>query len=327
MALSDDNKRGQIGPSLRGLIYQYERDGKFVTSKWPKKRGRKATEKQKLAQQAFKNVMLAMKLTASNIQIGHRAAAHGTPMLPRDTLMAALYGNGPAITYYSGKVIKPMSNRYLSSTVLDALAWEPGQMLWRGPDTWEPVPVGLPGQVLQSNGPDEAPSWVQPSGGETLRIYQMMEPGGLNTRAYNCKGGWFQPIIDLTLAAVFLKSDARPTDILDFRCYEISNIGKILDVVAEFPNLVPYVSNPQYLRIELPLALELKAGKFYATMVSTRGETNIYATRIYSSGAYPITTPLTELHGWVVLAKEVPVVGDTLERGSGWPYGFSLEFK
>lgn len=165
MAISDDGKRGQIGPSLRGLIYQYERDGLWVTSKWPKKRGKVATTRQKQAQQAFKDCMTAMKMTAAPIQLFHRVAANGTPMLPRDTLMAALYGNGPTIPFYDGRVIKPMRNKVLSSTVLDALGWEVGTMLFRGPEYWEALPQGLAGQVLTSQGERQVPIWKTPEGG------------------------------------------------------------------------------------------------------------------------------------------------------------------
>lgn len=165
MAVSDTPKRGGIGPSLRGLIYQYERQGQWITSNWPRKRGKKATPKQKLAQEAFRGMMAAMKGTAAEIQTYHRLNAKGTPMLPRDTLMAALYGNGPTIVHYSGKVIKPMSNRIMSSTVLDALGWAPGTILFRGPELWEPLPQGLEGQVLTSQGESEMPVWVTPESG------------------------------------------------------------------------------------------------------------------------------------------------------------------
>lgn len=166
MAISDDGKRGQIGPSLRGLIYQYERDGLWVTSKWPKKRGKVATTRQKQAQQAFKDCTLAMKMTAAPIQLFHRVAANGTPMLPRDTLMAALYGNGPTIPFYDGKVIKPMRNKVLSSTVLDALGWDPGTILFRGEEYWEALPPGGDGQFLAYDADTKKPLWVdKPEGG------------------------------------------------------------------------------------------------------------------------------------------------------------------
>ena len=191
MAISDDGKRGQIGPSLRGLIYQYERSGLWVTSKWPKPRGKKTSPKQALAQEAFKQAMLAMKLTAPAIQTFHRIAARGTPMLPRDSLMAALYGNGPEIPLYSGKVIKPMANRILSSTVLDALGSDPGTILYRGPDLWEILPPGLDGQVLAYSEPEKRPVWIVPpegGGGPPVVLCPSTRDG---TGLYNVVGNLF----------------------------------------------------------------------------------------------------------------------------------------
>lgn len=327
MAIDYDGKRGQIGPSLRGLIYQYERNGAWITSKWPAPRGKKATKAQLEARHAFKSCMKAMKLTAANIQTVHRAAAAGTPMLPRDTLMAALYGNGPTMNFYNGEVLKPMSNRYMSSTVLDAIGWEPGSLLWRGADTWEVVPPGLEGQFLQSNGTDKAPGWVQPPTGEPSRIYQMAEFDTVNTRAYNTKGFWFQPIIDLELTAVLLKSFESASIQLDFRVWRLTSTGVILEMMAQHLNMIPFVSNPQEIRIPLPLAVKLPAAGFYGVTVSAHGKAGNYATKIASASAMAVTAPITRLHGWCVLAKEVPLVGDTFERGQGFPYGFSLEFK
>lgn len=165
MALSDTLKRGEVGASLKGQFYQYQRHGKWVTAKWPKKRGKPKSAAQSQAQKDFAAVCRAIKLTAAEVQMYARANAAGTPMLPRDAMMAALYGNGPTIRTYSGKVIKPMANALLASTVLDAIGWAKGDMLVRNDDRWEVLSPGLPGYVLQTNGPNELPTWVQPSGG------------------------------------------------------------------------------------------------------------------------------------------------------------------
>ena len=165
MALSDTLKRGQIGPSLRGQFYQYQRNGKWVTAAWPKPRKKPPTPGQAAARKLFSDVCKAIKSSAGEIQSFHRANAMGTPMLPRDTLMAALYGNGPTIKTYDGKVIKPMANRYLASTVLDALAWEEGAMFFRGKEYWEPIPPGQDGQVLSYVAAEKKPMWIEAGGG------------------------------------------------------------------------------------------------------------------------------------------------------------------
>lgn len=210
MAISDDGKRGQIGPSLRGLIYQYERSGQWVTSAWPKKRGKAASPKQKLAQQAFKDVMLAMKMTAAPIQSFHRAAATGTPMLPRDTLMAALYGNGPPIHFYSGKVIKPMANRILSSTVLDALGIDPGGILYRGDDLWEFVPPGLDGQVLSFSEAEKRPVWLTPGGGGEGKRFIYCPATREGSSLYNVTGNVYCLAEEVSLVSMSWVLEAGP---------------------------------------------------------------------------------------------------------------------
>lgn len=261
MALSDDGKRGQIGPSLRGLIYQYERNGQFVTSAWPKKRGRKATPKQKLAQEAFKGMMYAMKHTAANIQSVHRWSAKGTPMLPRDSLLAALYGNGPSIPHYSGKVIRPMANRILSSTVLDAMGWEPGSILFRGNDLWEPLLPGLDGQVLAYDADTKAPVWVNPSSGSGLPPCVWGVRGVSSWRAENIIGTAYELHDDATINAAtwYTRKDAPWVFYFGIAFVDATNTVTSVPLVPELAGAggVDY----QYIRHVLSTPLTVPAGQ------------------------------------------------------------------
>lgn len=164
MAITRYNRRGRIGPSFRGKLYEYESNGRRIIASWPKPRGKPVSEKQALSQKAFKEVAEAVKRTAAEVQNFHRLAAAGTPMLPRDTLFAALYGNGPTIKLYDGRIIKPMANKYLSSTVLDAIGWQEGTILYRGANTWEELIIGTPGQVLTVS-LEGRPIWADQGGG------------------------------------------------------------------------------------------------------------------------------------------------------------------
>ena len=218
MALSDTLKRGEVGASLKGQFYQYQRHGKWVTAKWPKKRGKPKSAAQSQAQKDFAAVCRAIKLTAAEVQMYARANAAGTPMLPRDAMMAALYGNGPTIRTYSGKVIKPMANAYLASTVLDAIGWAKGDMLVRKDDRWEVLAPGLPGYVLQTNGPNELPTWVEPSGG-----------GGSVGRV------WFTgTIVNYTRQAPTFAFDVRPSiDMRLYRVYVAAQFARTYTIRAE----------------------------------------------------------------------------------------------
>lgn len=203
MALSDYLKRGQIGPSHKNDFYQYQRGEQWVTSKWPKKRGKPKSAAQAASQAFFSEICKAIKLTAPPIQHYHRENAKGTPMLPRDSLMAALYGNGPIIRFYNGKVLRPMANKLLASSMLDAIAWEPGSILMRHDDLWEPLLPGPAGYVLASRGPGLTLEWV-PSGGGGAGTGQWWFPGNPTSNAtkYRTFGTSMWPLINFQVNTV-----------------------------------------------------------------------------------------------------------------------------
>lgn len=260
MALSDYLKRGQIGPSLKGQYYQYERDGRWVTSKWPKKRGKPKSEKQKLAQEMFSDACRAMKRTAAEIQIYHRENAKGTPMLPRDSLMAALYGNGPTLRFYNGKVIKPMANKYLASTVLDAIAWEKGTLLFRGDDTWDPIEPGPNGYVLTFNGPDKKPSWQAPSaaGGSGLYISTPMATGTL-TQPPRTAGVFLRSYKDVRFNRFAFVPLLTGDGVYRFYFVHTDNDARITKIVMKYDFPVSVSSDNKQLLVVLPNDLLLPA--------------------------------------------------------------------
>lgn len=286
MAISDDGKRGQIGPSLRGLIYQYERDGVWVTSKWPKKRGKKATPRQKLAQEAFKQAMLAMKLTAPAIQLFHRIAAKGTPMLPRDSLMAALYGNGPTIHTYSGKVIKPMANRILSSTVLDALGSDPGTILYRGPEIWEVLPPGLNGQVISYSEAEKRPVWIEPPGGGVADPKIWTAWGSFTASNYNITGNVYQFELDVSLAAVEWVSQITSGYV---QRIGVAFLGQTNLVTAiPYPQRVVAISPGGLFRYRhvLDAPVNIPAGQRFWIFVQYSETTGVVSNGLYTADAY-----------------------------------------
>jgi len=286
MAISDDGKRGQVGPSLRGLIYQYERSGRWVTSKWPKKRGRQATEKQKLAQQAFRDCMLAMKLTAAEIQMFHREAAKGTPMLPRDTLMAALYGNGPTINFYSGKVVKPMANKYLASTVLDAIGWQKGDLLYRGDDLWEVLPIGNPGEVLTLPNDGGTPVWAPPpaagSGGRIMNL-----PQGLSTSPAmrtNCLRFWLFEEFTLSSLTIIPTANMQASGELFVFSGASSTTPGVQLHYQVFDFSAASINSPHLIELSVPVALTPGQYNFIALCFSGGGSSTRQTLRQGSQG-------------------------------------------
>lgn len=202
MAIDRYNGRGRIGPSFRGQFYEYERNGQRIISSWPPKRGKPVSKKQALTQSAFKQVCEAIKRTAGPIQNLHRLAAVGTPMLPRDTLFAAYYGNGPTIKFYDGGVVKPMANKYLASTVLDAIGWTKGDLLYRGPDQWEVLPLGEPGYVLTLPNDGGVPQWAPPTSGGSYGRILNGGLGGNTSASFSTNGVAFTTKEDLVIEEV-----------------------------------------------------------------------------------------------------------------------------
>lgn len=286
MALSDYIKRGQIGPSLKGQYYQYERNGRWVTANWPKKRGPARSQKQKNAEIAFAEACFAMKRTASEIQMFHRENAKGTPMLPRDSLMAALYGNGPAIHFYNGKVIKPMANKYLASTVLDAIGWEKGMLLYRSEDTWEPVPKGPNGYVLTFNATDAKPEWKAPAaaGGSGLYISTPMATG-VNNQPPRTAGVFLRSYRDVRFNRFAFVPLQNSDGIYRFYFVLTDETFKITEIVARHDFAVTVAQSNKQVVVVLPDDYVLPADRGAALLLwrVSGFPSNVYGYRLGQS--------------------------------------------
>lgn len=274
MALSETLKRGEIGASLKGQFYQYQRHGKWVTANWPKKRGKAKSPAQLQAERDFASVCRAIKLTAAEVQMYARANAAGTPMLPRDAMMAALYGNGPTIRTYSGKVIKPMAYAMLSSTVLDAIGWAKGDMLVRKEDRWEVLAPGLPGYVLQTNGPNELPSWVQPSGGGGS-VGRLWFTGSIinYTRLAPTYGMPLKPSIPFKLNSIYVAAQFARTYTLRAELWAATGTTLNSKIAQSFDVVQP-LDIHEVVRLRFPTPFELQAGIEYFVIVTGSDDLN-----------------------------------------------------
>lgn len=312
MAISEDGKRGQIGPSLRGLIYQYERDGRWVTSKWPKPRKNQLTERQRLSMETFKSAMLAMKMTAAPIQSFHRAMAKGTPMLPRDSLMAALYGNGPTINFYNGKVVKPMANKLMASTVLDAISDEPGAALFRGAETWEAATGGRPGQILISGGPDAPAYWGTGGAAGVGQTYVLNTPASNSTSGKCLKANIYQPVDGLTIAAVYIASQALAGDVqsLDIALLDATNV--ITAIPRSIPVAVTGNGVDRLVRVDIDPPLRINDGQKFALIIMTTGKAPNFITRIKNGGYNGLNWPFEPNFGYSTMVKNSIDIGHSL---------------
>lgn len=97
-------------------------------------------------------------MTAREQKIALQATT-GTPLMPRDLLLMALYARMFALDLDDGRKLLPAPFRADVSTALDALGQALGEVLVRGPEFWQALAPGAPGEVLTSNGPGALPSY------------------------------------------------------------------------------------------------------------------------------------------------------------------------
>ena len=157
MAILQGKWVGRRGVSLKGAVYVRTWRGQLVVCARPKKKGATLPAKT-LAQMAwFKEANLLAKYVISQQQTLARDASAGTPLLPRDLLIAAMAGRLWAIVIEGGRTIYSVAAANDVSQNLDIIAQVPGDMLVRGIDGWERLPGPELYQVLLGQGAGEAP--------------------------------------------------------------------------------------------------------------------------------------------------------------------------
>lgn len=132
------------GPSIRGrAIFSTFRGVPYVRP-WPKPMPLKEGTPRAKAAEAFAAANRAIKITDGNFYAEQWKITQGTPMLPRDIMLAAMYGRAYTLVMPDGQEIWSMRARADVSSSLDVLGSTQGKMLVRGERYWEPadVPAG-----------------------------------------------------------------------------------------------------------------------------------------------------------------------------------------
>lgn len=194
-------KRGTIGPSLRGRFYSYGSAHGEIVATWPPRRPGKGTPDQEFSKKMFADCCVAMKVMQPDfIRYAYEDSA-GKPMLPRDALMAALYGRGPVIHKADGTVLRPMATRLDMSMLMDNIAWEEWSMLFRDQDTWQGLSAPESTGFLAFD-PAQGYVWVDAvnvSGGQVWQLHGSMGTTNINQ---NAKGNQYIPFEDITLSEI-----------------------------------------------------------------------------------------------------------------------------
>lgn len=155
----------EIGPSYRGRFYSYNTGHQIVHASWPTHMTNPKTAPQEAARMKFKLACWMMKALPPDIQKEFRETAKGTPFLPRDALLAAVYGKGPMIEFPDGTKVPNMATKVNMSEVLDNIAWKPGTVLYRDTNLWKGLPVPDEAAFLRFDPVTKRPFWGDGGGG------------------------------------------------------------------------------------------------------------------------------------------------------------------
>lgn len=144
MAIGPKGPPRKPGLSIRGRVIFDTVRGVPRVRPWPPKKPTKPGTPRHFTAKAFGAANRACKVTASVFYGEHWTATRGTPLLPRDLMIAFMYGRAFALTLTDGRIIRSMATRSDVSKSLDMLGNEPGSSLRRGLKFWEATPASLP---------------------------------------------------------------------------------------------------------------------------------------------------------------------------------------
>lgn len=316
MVIRVTGKKGNIGPSLKGRLYSYQNKFGHITASWPKPRGKARSEAQQWAQDRFTEACKIMKLMPGDFIAYAAENCKGKPMLPRDALMAALYGRGPVIYLPSGRVIRPMATRIDMSTMMDNLAWGHYDMLYRTEDTW----VGLhapdyPGFLAFD--PSQGYLWVDANDVGGGDVWMIGERGSQNNINSNFKANQLIPFADFLLNRVALQNNWGNEANCCLWLFKGNTSNDILgDLIWNV--MVPQENGPSGKIVEVPIPPTImQKGQRYFIGVSTLGASATANTVLFTQNPPYGPLPILPDPARYQLNDDTPSPGQTMSFGSG----------
>ncbi len=212
-------------PSHRGSYYVREWRGQLVVSRWPRRRSRPLPQKTRDQIEWFRQANLLAKYVIAEQQVLAREITAGTPLLPRDLLIAAMAGRLYSATLDDGRTIYSMAAANDVSQNLDIIAQAPGDILVRGPTAWTRVPAAEAGRILTAQGPAALPEWrANPPFVRLLKTTGQLVLGGQETvltwaSIDEDDGGWFDPAeptlitVPSPVSRILIAAGARSDDV------------------------------------------------------------------------------------------------------------------
>lgn len=310
--LTGPPSRGKT-PAQKGYYYVRQWRGQLVLCKWPRKRGRGVDPATKARNDDFKQAnWLCRYLDARQIMTA-RNAAQGTPLMPRDLLVSAMYGRLYAFaregggTAFSRAMVSDVSHN------LDIIGQTPGDLLARGTDGWEPVHGGDAGKVLTSQGPNQPPAWTAGGGGGGSRAMSVLPGGSASASAYATKGIFFDPLLPITAFGLIADFDqyAAGTYFATLASLSGNNIGTIL---AQSSPQTGQSGAGVRRWFPFPSSVYCTPGTEYALMLTRSDQGGTYALPLLSPTITIPPAPVSATFGYVRIATTAPAAGQASGR-------------
>lgn len=297
------------GSALVGNLQIDSVRGQMRVRAWPKKRGKRVAPGTKAYNDWFRDCLALIKRMEPGFLLWCMERTKGTNIYPRDLAMQLLSGRGVMLVKPDGTKYFPEAYMEDVSLALDSLGQEIGALLLRGPEHWEQLLQGLPGQVLTSGGPDVPPAWTDLSSGSKIARYgaTFFNPSGATTFNFNNWGGAvFQLEADIKpIALTWRIRAASATATIKPGIFRMRELGQFDALLAQGPavvgttigvNLFPFDDSPV-----IPAGTLICAGA--VVTVASVSATNVDGVRtcnVASTGAYPTlgTSPAYNVAGW-----------------------------
>lgn len=258
---------------------------------------------------------LTKATTAAQIDAS-REAAKGTNLLPRDLLIAAMYGRLWAINVPGEGTFYSMAARQDVSDNLDVVAQFVGDVLVRGTDFWQAAAQGSPGDVLTQQAAGLPAAFLPTAGGGGGRSVTTVRWSTLDTGAEATKGWSFTPLFDTTVTAAVPRFTGESTETFEVQIWTFDGT-KLLSKIATSDQLVNPPGGGDFFRLDFAAQVSLAAGTTYIALlvrVSGLGTDVLRANRgLPLEGPGPFAEPL---EGWV-LASADPQPNDTPSKQTG----------
>ena len=156
--------RGKF-PSFTGRMQVYASRGVLRVAKWPRKRGKPTHPTTLWWNDWFRQANFLAKYADAMSHARAIEMTTGTPLYPRDVLLAAMRGRLYSWVDETGWRWFPVAAQGDVSESLDVLAQTIGSVLVRAVDRWRSPPAGDVDDVLTYKGALTPPVWQAPGGG------------------------------------------------------------------------------------------------------------------------------------------------------------------